>query len=160
MASDAENEVKKKWAIHCAKIEQEKLLNCLDGVMMSIENASLEKQTKQVLISFYSELKSHYKNQSTEDLVNHAKALQEYSESYLENHNILLLEGILAQEKIPAYERSIAIETLQHAPLQLREKGCALNNALKAVEPYAVKRHKKLDEDFYADDSSSLNHKL
>lgn len=155
MASEQEKEVQKKWAIHCAKIEQENLVKCLDDVIDTIKKTLLEKETKHVLITFYQELKSYFANLTTEELINNAKALQEYSETYLENHNMLLLVGVLNQEKLIPYEISLAVKALQRVPAQLREKGSSFINALKGIEPYAVAINKRLDEDFYIDEMNS-----
>lgn len=153
----SEQEIQKKWAIHCAKIEQEHLAKCLSKVIDTIKETSLEKRTKHVLITFYQELKNYFANLSTEELINNAKALQEYSETYIENHNMLLLVGVLNQEKIIPYEVTLAVKALQGIPAQLREKGNRFINALKGVEPYAVTINKRLDEDFYNDEMNSPN---
>ncbi|RUR12302.1 hypothetical protein [Legionella sp. km772] len=160
MVNEQEKEVKKKWAIHCAQVEQTKLINCLSSILDTIKNAPLEKTTKHALSTFYNELKNYYAGQSIDDLVNNSRALQEYSGTYLENHNMLLLVGVLTQEKIIPYEVSLAVKTLQHVPSQLREQGTTLINALQAIEPYAIKINRKLDEDFYADEERSPSNKL
>jgi len=159
MANEQENEVKKKWDIHCAHVEQANLLKCLDNILDTIKDSSLAKNTKHALTTFYKELQTYYASQSIEELVNNSKALQEYSETYLENHNMLLIVGVLTQEGINSYEIGLSVKTLQHVPSLLREQGSILINALKKVEPYAIRVTKKLDEDFYADEENIPSNK-
>ena len=152
MVNQQEDDIKKKWAIHRAQVEQDHVIKCLDSILLTIKESLLEKGTKHVLAKFYLELKEYYASQSNDELINNAKVLQEYSATYLENHNMLLLVGVLTQEKIDSYEIAKAVQILQKAPSQLRDQGTKLINTLKEVEPYAVPRKQKLDEDFYNED--------
>ncbi len=159
MSNEQENEIKKKWDIHCAHVERTNLVKCLDDVLDTIKNSDLELRTKKTLSTFYNELRTYYASPSIQDLVNNAKMIHEYSETYLANHNMLLIVGVLTQQRLDSQEIRTAVETLQQVPSQLREQSTSLIQALQQIEPYAIQDCKKLDEDFYGDEENTQHNK-
>lgn len=156
MTAELLNDIEKKWAIHSVHSERNKLVACLDEVINTINNSTLECRIKNILFSFYKEIKDYYTEQNHQDLINNSTIIKEYSQSYLINHDMVLIHGMLAKEHIHQPATNEAIEALlRDLHQQLQKNSSSLIGALQQVHVYAKPSSKKLDEEFYADDEEN-----
>lgn len=150
----AENDLRKRWDIHLVSQERISLTACLDNVLVSIKNSDLDLTIQKMLLRFYTELKAYYNDH---DLINDAALIKEYTESYLTNHSMHLIYGVLAAES-PAPKINNEVEKelgnlLHDSCVVIRQQSASFLKALGQVEQYSTPHPKKLDEDFYADDA-------
>jgi hypothetical protein len=149
MTEDSQSDLKRKWDIHLVNHERNNLIEYLERVLEAIKKSSLDNNIQKALLIFYKEIKTYYHDQ---DLVNDSQTIKEYTKSYLVNHSMPLIQGVIKYEK-PSIEVNRAVgELLIDLHTLLRQQSVRLIKALEQVEPYAKLTTKKSDEDFYSND--------
>jgi hypothetical protein len=158
MIAEPPNDIKRKCDFNSLNFERNKLVECLDRIITLLDNSTLNVKVKNVLLIFYRELKSYYNDKSVQDLVNSTKDIKDYTETYLANHNKFLVSGVLSLHQLSHPEVIASVDLLlKEAQLELRSQNTPLIKALKQVEPYALLKKNRLDEEFYGEHEEEQN---